>query len=270
MTENGKERNLLLVDDEPNILRALARVLRRDGYTIFTAQSGNEGLALLKQHGFGVIVSDQRMPEMSGTEFLSRVKEIYPDTVRIVLSGYTELGTITDAINRGAIYKFLTKPWDDDLIRENIRAAFTQYEMVEENRKLRTLLHAHYGDDVANAISGAAMGSNNPHAVITDLFERLPLALIVVKNDAIQHCNAVSRRLLHIPETAPDLKGHRIPESLQHLLRQSNLPGTHQNELRAVGRWELCDVYIGKLSDSVDELVLMLITDSDISNHGTK
>jgi len=122
------ERTLLLVDDEENILSALTRLLRRDGYHILRASSGREGLELLAANAVGVIISDQRMPEMSGTEFLSKVKDMYPDTVRIVLSGYTELNSITDAINRGAIYKFLTKPWDDDLLREHIREAFAHCE----------------------------------------------------------------------------------------------------------------------------------------------
>jgi response regulator RpfG family c-di-GMP phosphodiesterase len=68
------------------------------------------------------------MPEMNGTEFLSRVKELYPHTVRIVLSGYTDLNSITSAVNQGAIYKFFTKPWNDDTMRENIREAFVAYE----------------------------------------------------------------------------------------------------------------------------------------------
>ena len=73
-----------------------------------------------------MILSDQRMPEMNGTEFLSRVRELYPDTIRIVLSGYTDLASVTDAINRGSIYKFLTKPWNDEALRNEVREAFSQ------------------------------------------------------------------------------------------------------------------------------------------------
>lgn len=134
------ERILLLVDDEENIVSALSRLLRRDGYTILKANSGKVGLELLAQHEVGVIISDQRMPEMTGVEFLSQVKELYPNTVRIVLSGYTELNSVTDAINRGAIYKFLTKPWEDDLLRANIEEAFRFYEMERENARLSAAL----------------------------------------------------------------------------------------------------------------------------------
>jgi len=123
-----ERRTLLLVDDEANILSALKRVLRRDGYEILTAGSAREGLDLLSTHRVQVILSDQRMPEMNGTEFLSRVRDLYPDTVRMVLSGYTELNSITEAINRGAIYKFLTKPWDDEALRIDVREAFRHHE----------------------------------------------------------------------------------------------------------------------------------------------
>ena len=119
-----QQPTLLLLDDETNILKALARVLRRDGFRILSTTSIKEAFSLLATNDVQVIVSDQRMPEMSGTEFLSRVKAIHPNTVRIVLSGYTDLKSVTDAINEGAIYKFLTKPWDDQQIREQIRQAF--------------------------------------------------------------------------------------------------------------------------------------------------
>ena len=127
---------LLLVDDEENILSALVRLLRRDGYTIFRASSGEEGLKLLAEHDIGVIVSDQRMPHMTGVEFLNRAHQLRPDTVRIALSGYTDLDSVTDAINRGAIYKFLTKPWDDELLRRNIAEAFERYHLKRENQRL--------------------------------------------------------------------------------------------------------------------------------------
>jgi EAL domain-containing protein (putative c-di-GMP-specific phosphodiesterase class I)/CheY-like chemotaxis protein len=119
-------QTLLLLDDEENILRALARLLRRDGYKILMATRAQDAFELLAKHDVQVIISDQRMPEMSCTEFLSRVKDLYPHTIRIVLSGYTDLKSVTDAINQGAIYKFLTKPWDDEQLRQNISQAFRE------------------------------------------------------------------------------------------------------------------------------------------------
>ncbi|MCO6057992.1 EAL domain-containing protein [Pseudomonas sp. MOB-449] len=125
-------QTVLLLDDEENILRALARVLRRDGYRVLMATRAQDAFELLAKHDVQVILSDQRMPEMNGTEFLSRVKDLYPNTVRIVLSGYTDLKSVTDAINKGAIYKFLTKPWDDDQLRQDIAQAFRELSIGRE------------------------------------------------------------------------------------------------------------------------------------------
>jgi YesN/AraC family two-component response regulator len=108
-----------------------------------TANSAEEGLNLLVDNKVGVIISDQRMPQMTGVDFLRKVKMLYPKTLRLVLSGYTELESVTSAINEGAIYKFLTKPWDDKLLRDNIREAFEYYEMEQENQRLtRELQHS--------------------------------------------------------------------------------------------------------------------------------
>lgn len=131
-----RQRTLLVVDDEVSIVSALKRMLRREGYRIVTAHSAMEGLQKLTEFEVDVIVSDQRMPGMTGVEFLRRAKELYPDTVRMVLSGYTELQSITDAVNEGAIYRFLTKPWVDEQLRAHISEAFRHKEMADENRRL--------------------------------------------------------------------------------------------------------------------------------------
>ena len=131
-----RTRTLLLLDDEANILASLKRLLRREGYTILIANNSTEAFELLSAHPVGVVVSDQRMPDMTGTEFLSRVKDLYPDTIRMVLSGYTDLQSVIEAINEGSIYRFLTKPWDDDQLRGVIREAFQRQEMSQENALL--------------------------------------------------------------------------------------------------------------------------------------
>jgi CheY-like chemotaxis protein len=125
-------KTLLLVDDETHVLSALQRLLRQDGYRILSARSAAEGFELLALHQVQVILCDQRMPAMSGTVFLDRVKDLYPDTLRIVLSGYTDLESIIDAINRGAIYRFHTKPWDNQVLRDTIREAFRHYSLLHE------------------------------------------------------------------------------------------------------------------------------------------
>jgi EAL domain-containing protein (putative c-di-GMP-specific phosphodiesterase class I)/ActR/RegA family two-component response regulator/GGDEF domain-containing protein len=126
--QGAASRTLLLVDDEENVLRALQRVFRRDGYRVLAASRVQEAFELLASNEVQVIVSDQRMNDVSGTEFLGRVKELYPRTVRLILSGYTDLATVTEAINKGAIYRFLTKPWDEEDLRHHIREAFRTWE----------------------------------------------------------------------------------------------------------------------------------------------
>jgi diguanylate cyclase (GGDEF)-like protein/PAS domain S-box-containing protein len=131
-----RTRTLLIVDDDQNIVSALKRLLRKDGYHIVTADSGLQGLQRLAENEVDVIISDQRMPGMTGVEFLRRTKDLYPETIRMVLSGFTELRSATDAINEGAIYKFLTKPWDDEQLRTHIQEAFHQKEMSDDNHRL--------------------------------------------------------------------------------------------------------------------------------------
>jgi len=133
---NDYQYTFLCVDDEENILSALKRVLRKESYRVLTASSGADGLKILKENDVHVVVSDQRMPEMSGTEFLAKVKEKYPDTIRIVLTGYTEVDSITESINRGYIYKFILKPWNDQNLKLEIKQGLEQYALVQSNKRL--------------------------------------------------------------------------------------------------------------------------------------
>jgi response regulator RpfG family c-di-GMP phosphodiesterase len=199
------ERTLLLVDDEENITSALVRLLRRDGYTILRANSGKAGLELLAQNKVGVIISDQRMPEMTGVEFLSKVKELHPDTVRIVLSGYTELNSVTDAINRGAIYKFLTKPWEDDLLRANVEEAFRYHEMKMENARLGMELQQandklleinHDLEQRVEKKTREVMRNLDVLRVSQEILEHLPVAVIGISEDGmIAIANQTARNL---------------------------------------------------------------------------
>lgn len=130
-------RHILIVDDEPNILNSLERLLEEDGYVVHRATGGQEGLAVLEQiPAIGVVLSDQRMPQMTGIEFLRLVKSNYNSKIRMILSGYSELQTLTEAINEGSIFKFVCKPWDDELLLKTINEAFEYYELLEKNRRL--------------------------------------------------------------------------------------------------------------------------------------
>jgi response regulator RpfG family c-di-GMP phosphodiesterase len=127
---------ILLVDDEENILQAYTRVLRRR-FTFETALGGGDALQILQDLGpFAVVVSDMRMPGMDGIQLLSEVKERHPDTVRIMLTGNADQTTAVEAVNRGAIFRFLTKPCDSELLAATLEAALAQYRLVTAEREL--------------------------------------------------------------------------------------------------------------------------------------
>ena len=117
---------LLLVDDEPHVCSSLARILRRDNYRVLTANSAEDALGVLAKNAVDVVLSDQRMPGKKGTELLAAVRDLYPNTVRLILSGAAEIQDITSAMGSGAIYKFLTKPIDPALLRANVAEAFSR------------------------------------------------------------------------------------------------------------------------------------------------
>ena len=133
---SNKGYTILFVDDEKSVLNSLKRLLRKEDYEIMTAQSGKEGLDIIASNDVQVIISDQRMPEMSGTEFLAEVKKDFPDIIRIILSGYTDVDVVIDTINEGNIYKFFHKPWDDQSLILEIRQAFEHYRLVQDNTRL--------------------------------------------------------------------------------------------------------------------------------------
>lgn len=141
MTKYAEQIKILCVDDERNVLRALERVFLDDDYEIALAGSGDEGLSIFESSGpFQIVISDYRMPVMNGVEFLKEVYKLDPDSVRIVLSGYADIGSIVAAINEGHIYKFIAKPWNDEELRETIHACLERYFLQKKNRELLTEL----------------------------------------------------------------------------------------------------------------------------------
>jgi response regulator RpfG family c-di-GMP phosphodiesterase len=130
---------LLCVDDEPNILAALRRLFRSSGYRVLTAGSGAEGLAVLEREVVDLVISDMRMPEMDGARFLAQVRQRWPDSTRLLLTGYADIQSILDAINDGEIYRYITKPWDDTDIQLIVRHALERRALEQDKRRLEAL-----------------------------------------------------------------------------------------------------------------------------------
>lgn len=126
---------IMVVDDEPANLRLLERLFRGD-YEIVTAGSGVEALRVLQQHDIALVITDQRMPDMTGIELLKRTASLRPHLVRIILTGYTDVETLVEAINSGLVYKYVTKPWSNEELRLTVSRALEHYESTKARHEL--------------------------------------------------------------------------------------------------------------------------------------
>ena len=133
---NDKKVKILLVDDEKNILNSCARLLRKVDAIIFKTTDASEAIEWFKNNEFAVVISDQRMPEIQGTELLAQLREINEDSVRILLTGYADTNAAIDAINKGAVYKYLSKPWNNDDVLNEIQAAIDIYSQKKKDSQV--------------------------------------------------------------------------------------------------------------------------------------
>jgi DNA-binding NtrC family response regulator len=143
MTNDTKEKHsILLVDDEPEILESLKGLLRRE-FKLYTAESGREALEILENHTIHVVMTDQRMPEMTGVQLMRRVANVYPDAIRIVFTGYADIKAVIDAINSGGLYRYITKPWDPDELIDLLQDAAAKYDELVSQQQLLADLREH-------------------------------------------------------------------------------------------------------------------------------
>ncbi len=192
---------ILCVDDERNVLRSLERIFLDDDYEIVTAGSGDEGLEIMSEAGdsFQVVVSDYRMPVMNGVEFLKAVYERWPDTVRIVLSGYADAGAIVAAINEGHIYKFIPKPWNDEELRVTIHNCLERYFLLKKNRELfdkLALTNQALEQKVLERTEALEL-RNKALEFSQTMLGNLPVGVVGIdEGGLIAHCNTVAAGIL--------------------------------------------------------------------------
>ncbi len=136
------EHNVVIVDDEEHVLTALTRLLRHENYALSTTPRPTDVIEVVKQAPVSLIISDYEMPEMSGIDLFKTVKKISPETIRIILTGKADMAATVRAINEGEVFRFITKPWDDDDLKITIRHALMQYDLWTENRELVRTVHA--------------------------------------------------------------------------------------------------------------------------------
>ena len=126
---------ILYIDDEEDNLTVFYSTFRRD-YQVHLASSGMEGLEILNKHEIHLVIADQRMPKMTGTEFLERIIPEFPDCIRMILTGYSDVEAIIEAINKGKVFRYITKPWNKEELHMTINNAFENYEQKVKNRRL--------------------------------------------------------------------------------------------------------------------------------------
>jgi len=134
-SQHTMEYNLLIIDDEVEITKALTRQFRRN-YNVFSTTSAEEGFGILEKENIQVVLSDQRMPGMSGTDFFSKIKDKYPDALKLLLTGYSDIEAVINAINEGQVFRYVTKPWNPAELDSIIKEAFEKYELITNNKKL--------------------------------------------------------------------------------------------------------------------------------------
>lgn len=144
------ERTILIVDDEENVRNALRRALRKEGYKMHFAEGPDAALELLRQTPVDLVISDHMMPGMSGIDFLTIVRDRWPDVMRLMITGHADLETAIKAINHGEIYRFLTKPWDDVELKVTLYLAFERQDLERQNRQL--LAQVRLQNDVLTAL----------------------------------------------------------------------------------------------------------------------
>jgi FixJ family two-component response regulator len=206
--ESELHRTLLCVDDEQNILATLRRSFVEDGWRVLCASSGAQGLDVLQREAVAVVISDQRMPEMTGTEFLSEVKRRFPETMRVILSGFAEISSVVEAINDGEIHKFVAKPWDDADLRETVRNCFVQHDLLVSNRLLTEQIRRQ--NEELRACNQSLTLRNDTLRIYQEILEELPVGVFGINIDGtIALVNECGRDLLGGSGAVPIGKHYR-------------------------------------------------------------
>jgi len=209
------EKTILLVDDEQNILDAMSRILHKEDFACIIAQSGKAGLKILENDKVQLVVSDQNMPGMTGIEFLSIVKEMHPDIVRVLLTGQAELNIVVDAINKGEVYRYLNKPINKEELIITIHQCLEHHNMVCENRELtrKTIEQNEELISLNKRLEKLSDTQSRSLELSQEILERLPVAVIgITCNREIALTNEAAKRF--IPSLQLVLPGTDISEVL--------------------------------------------------------
>ena len=216
-----QRHTLLVVDDEPDVVQSLQDLLRRD-YRVLGATRAREGLRLLHEQPVHVVMTDQRMPEISGIDFLRSVRRHRPDAIRLLFTGYADIKAVIDAINEGHVYRYITKPWDPDELLTILHQAGEQYDLLQERQRLlddlcrknQELEQANAELRQANTLKEAFINVAS-HELRTPLTILLSLPELVLRMKQLDPVTADC--LQRIQQAGTRL--HRLVEQILHMLR---------------------------------------------------
>ena len=211
---------LLVVDDEPDVVKSVQDLLRFD-YKVLGATRASDALKLVREQPVHVVLTDQRMPEMTGVEFLRRLREEYPDTVRLLVTGYADIRAVIDAINQGNVYRYITKPWEPEELQAVIREAAERYDLVAERKRLMEELRG--------------------------------------KNEQLEQSNEELRRANELKGAFIQVASHELRTPLTILMGLTRLAGTTAGQQQPLKSFlERIESACRRLQHLVDQLVTML------------
>ncbi len=249
MKMNDYNHTILCVDDEKNILSSLKRLLRKEDYRLLTASSGVEGLKLLEENSVHLVISDQRMPQMDGIQFLAKVKEGYPDAIRIILTGYTDIDSITGSINKGRVYKFLLKPWNDQSLKLEIKQALKQYDLIQTNKILnKKVLEQNEELKIMNENLEALISERTRQLVIQNralelsraILQDLPLPIIGISSDGMIAVTNQEAQALSCNGHAIEVGGE-LAEYFPTDVQQNVAAALETNKIQSLKEYRLSD-----------------------------
>ncbi len=241
---------VLVVDDEVNVQKSLRRLFMDTEYKVLLANSGKEGLEFLAKEPVHLVISDYRMPEMNGVEFLAKVKAEYPDTVRMILSGFADVEAVVDAINQGEIYKFLAKPWNDQELLSTVKRAFEHSFLKRENETLLQELRStnsaltRLAEDLETKVQGRTRDLEQKSRAVSiahSILDLLPVGVIGMdSDDTIVYMNGTLARFvdasgIELGRDASEVLDPEVYAVMKETLQSGQVASSAYNKQPGVG-----------------------------------
>lgn len=252
---NDSGIKILFVDDEPNILKTLSRLMSLEDFECTFAQSGKEGLEIIKNDPHDVVVSDMRMPEMNGDEFLTQVKAIHPNSIRFILSGYADFNSMMNALNHGGVQQFISKPWDDDVLIQKLKEAI-EFVKIRKERDILMNLTRQQAEELREANQSLERRVEARTQEVKQTADMLDLSYKELKNSYSAFIDVIAQ-VLQLRSIAPKDHLNDIADSARALAAHLKQTEDQQDDifkaakLHELGKVKLPDAILNKPLNSI-------------------